>query len=103
MSLVVRIDIKGLNKKQKDTFDKLFAGKRSKYVIAKKANTILIRPILLDAIEMELLAKREFNRKLDYSLIDMKKENGKTKAKVIVKKGKIRSDNYNAILRHIRY
>lgn len=101
MAYLVRISYPKLNKKQFDMINELFDGNaKKKFIFKRQDNAVIIQPALFDYLEYDFNINPVIKNKAQFMLLEMNKEK---KARKIVDNCKYGSDEYNELVRKIRF
>lgn len=101
MAYLVRISYPKLNKKQSEVISNLFAGEaKKKYIFKRQKDTIFIQPALFDYLEYDFNINPVIKNKAQFMLLEMNKQK---KARKVVDNCKFGSDEYNELIRKIRF
>lgn len=101
MAYLVRISYPKLNKKQLGIINELFDGNaKEKFIFKRQDNAIIIQPALFDYLEYDFNINPVIKNKAQFMLLEMNKEK---KARKIVNNCKYGSDEYNELVRKIRF
>lgn len=100
MAYLVKIDLSKLKPAEKKAFNKLIDDDRLDSQVAKRGDqAVIIKPPLFDYLEYEFFTNKMFKRKVKFTLL----KQTKGKVKVIVNNCKLKSDEFNEILRTLRF
>ena len=98
---LIRISYPKVNEKNKALITKLFENEAmKKYIFKQQDNSIFIRTVLFDYLEYDFNINPVIKNKAQFMLLELNNEN---KARKIVDNCKYGSDEYNEILRKIRF
>lgn len=101
MSYLIRISYPKLNAKNKALVTNLFDNEAmKKYIFKQQDDAIFIQPVLFDYLEHDFNINPVIKNKAQFMLLELNNEN---KAKKIVDNCKFGSDEYNELLRKIRF
>lgn len=101
MAYLVRISYPKLNKKQSEVISNLFAGEaKKKYIFKRQKDMIYIQPALFDYLEYDFNINPVIKNKAQFMLLELNKQK---KARKIVDNCKFGSDEYNELIRKIRF
>lgn len=98
---LIRISYPKVNEKNKALITKLFENEAmKKYIFKQQDNSIFIQTVLFDYLEYDFNINPVIKNKAQFMLLELNNEN---KARKIVDNCKYGSDEYNEILRKIRF
>lgn len=98
---LIRISYPKVNEKNKALITNLFENEAmKKYIFKQQDNAIFIQTVLFDYLEYDFNINPVIKNKAQFMLLELNNEN---KARKIVDNCKYGSDEYNKILRKIRF
>lgn len=101
MAYLVRISYPKLNKKQAEIINNLFDGNaKKKYIFKRQKDAIFIQPALFDYLEYDFNINPVIKNKAQFMLLELNKQK---KARKVVDNCKFGSDEYNELVRKIRF
>jgi hypothetical protein len=101
MKYLIKISYPKANPKQKEIINKLFADEKlKKYIVRSNDNIKIIQPALFDYLEYNFFTTPAIISKARFSLLELLEDN---KVKTLVDNCTLKSDDFNAILRELRF
>lgn len=100
----MKIDFSGLNQKNKYEFLERVNGKKfEKYIIKKNDSVMIVKLQIFDYLIFDIQQVKKFAKSIKLSLLSRDEELDKNKVEEIYSNVKINSDEYNELIRTIRF
>lgn len=100
----MKIDFSGLNQKNKYEFLERVNGKKfEKYIIKKNDSVMIVKLQIFDYLIFDIQQVKKFAKSIKLSLLSRDEELDKNKVEEIYSNVKVNSDEYNELIRTIRF